>query len=282
MITNLGRKGTYLFVLICIVLISGLELYSTEWARLKLIQYYLDRKNYEIAEEIGMKVIRKRSLAGPLTRKIVEKIGVKWDNAMTLFIEKEVTLAQDEWNSSRSFFAIKRTLLDKLDFRYKTFQALFQPTLLKELNSYKRFNKLVSNLMPYSVETGYLENDIIPELGALSFNCSGGVALDYNLRSIGANLGVKKSVAAIRLRRSAEETRVAPENLSLWISDDNKRYSRYTGKIIFTNGNRSITLDTLNISCQYVKIHCNFKDDKFTLAEDFKSILEIYGPPDFS
>jgi hypothetical protein len=45
---------------------------------------------------------------------------------------------------------------------------------------------------------------------------------------------------------------------------------------------KPLLLDHPDFSCQYLKIHCDFKGDKYTFAEDFESIIKIYGPPDFS
>jgi hypothetical protein len=273
----MSRKGIYILVLICALIILGLELSSTEKVRFKLMEYYFNRKNNKLAVEIGMKIVRKRSLTGPVDSEFKKAMGVKWRNAMTLLIEKEVTLVQEEWNSYRTFFNINSEITSRFE-RIRTFLA---PSLPEGLNIARRYYKLVASMNPYSFEVGFLENDVNPEFGALGFNCSGGVALDCNLRSIGGNLGIKKSVAAIRLQRGVDETRVRPENLSVWISDDNKVYRRYTGSVSFSNETRATLLDHLDFSCQFLKIHCDFKDDKYTLAEDFKRILEIYGPPDF-
>ncbi len=267
--------------LVCALLLSFLTLYSMEWVRLRIMDYCLSKSNYEKAEEIGAKIVRKRALKGPLGRKFIETTGAKYANALRLLIEKERARARKEWNSSRLFFTIDRTTLEGLALRCQRFQALLQSTPLAELNGWGNCNKLDSSPVPYSVETGYLENDVTQESGVISFGTKGGFALDYNFRSIGVDLGSKKPVAAIRLRHYADETRVKPENLSLWISDDNKLFRRYTEKIVFSREAHAILLDNLDFSSRYFKIHCDFKDDRYTFAEDFKNILEVYGPPDF-
>jgi hypothetical protein len=149
------------------------------------------------------------------------------------------------------------------------------------LKAIQKYNRLISAVVPYSAETGVVHNDINLECGSVIFGDTGGVALDYNANSIGANLGCRKSVITIRLRNRAEKTRVRPENLSLWISDNNKLYRRYGGKIKFSKEIKAITLDHLDFTCQYLKIHCDLNDARFTFSEDCKNILEIYGPPNF-
>jgi hypothetical protein len=189
---------------------------------------------------------------------------------------------QKDWINLRSFFIVRQSILDEIIPRIDRIQSILGPDLLRELNGFSRWNRLISTIAPYSAERAFLENDFNPESGFLSFGYSGGVALDYNLRSIGANLGNKKLIVAICLRRWADQTRVKPENLSLWTSDDNRVYSRYIGQITFSNKARAMFLDHLDITCQYLKVHCDFKDDKYTYAEDLKSLIEVHGPTVFN
>jgi hypothetical protein len=280
MITNLGRKGIYILVLIGIVILSGLELYSTEWARLKLMQYYLNRKDFAMATETGTKIIRKRSFSREYDRGSLKRICQQWDNVMTPLVEKEIAAVHKSWNSSRGLFVLNRSIFVEIPSKFERIRIYLAPGLLEELNAWKRYHRFLQNTK-YTIDVGFVDNDVKPETGQLIFSNSGGFALDYNFRSIGANLGNKKRVLGIRLRRWAEETRVRSENLSLWISEDNKLYSRYVGRVTFSNEKKATLLDHLDFTCQYLKVHCDFKDDKYTLAENYKDILEIYGPPDF-
>jgi hypothetical protein len=59
-------KWIYILISGGITVLLALHLYSSEWGRLNLMQYYSNNKKYEIAEEIGFKIIRKRSLYRPL------------------------------------------------------------------------------------------------------------------------------------------------------------------------------------------------------------------------
>ena len=274
------RKVCLFFVLLSVPLLV-LTLYSSESMRFRLMEYYLSKGDYTRAIKIGTKIVNKRKAMGALTEEFTKKGLEQIEIAYAQKISQEIVLAQNEWLSSRSFFKTYHVVLNWIIPLLENYQSLSGRILHEESNLWNQTYKLLSSIKPYAAETGYLNNDLNPESGVLTFGYSGGWALDANLRSIGANLGSKKSVAAIRLRRYEVETRVKSENLSLWISDDNKFYRRYDGEISFSNEGRAMLLDHLNFSCQYLKIHCDFKDDKYTFAEDFKKIIEIYGPPDF-
>jgi hypothetical protein len=257
-----------------------------EWVRLRLMEYCLDKKNYENAEEFGMKIMRKQALSKQFDKESMKRIFETWDHTMTSLIERKLAVVQKEWNISRSYFAINSlinlTILSEMGFRFDRIRILVESNSLERSNSWERYNKLKANIFPYSARIGLVEKDVNPESGSLEFGCSGGIALDYNFRSVGASLEQKRPVVAIRLRRWSEETKVKLENLSIWISDDNKFYRKYTGKITFSNDIRVTTFDNLDFSCQYLKVHFDLDNEKYTLGEDFKNILEIYGPPDFS
>lgn len=271
--------------LLFIVTLCSLSLYSTDWLRLKVVHYHCDKENYAMATDIEMKIIRKKTLSSHFDRNAIIRIFEKSDKPFYLFIEKELSIAQKEWYNSMTFFRAYRNLVNEMGVitsRFEKYRVILGPTLIESLNSWKLYNNYFKNIK-YSIEAGYLDNDTNPETSPLiNFGYSGGFALDCNLRSIGAKLGSKKQIVAIRLRTWGEKTRIKPENLSLWISDDNKLYQRYTGKITFSSEIHAITLDHLNFTCKYLKIHCNLENDKYTFAEDFKKIIETYGPPDFS
>ena len=272
----------YLFAIV-VLSIFLITLLSTEPIRLSLLQYRLSKGSYVAAEEESIKVMRKRHLLGKLDNEFVKRALDLWNISMMGMMDNEIANHKKLWDGSKSFFIFQRGFLGtELAPRFQRIRMLVQPNLIEESTPWKRYQRLASSIKPYSAEVGFAEHDTHPEFQPLSFGQSGGVALDYNLRSIGVNLGMKKPVVAVRLRHWANTTRVRTENLGLWLSDDNKFYRKYNGKIEFSNEAQSITLDRLEVSCQYLKISCNIKDDQYTLAEDFKNILEIHGPPDFS
>ena len=211
-----------MFFVLPLVILSVLTLYSSESVRFYLMEYYLNTEDYTSAIEMGTKIINKRKVTGSLNKEFIKRMGESIEIAYTQKIVQEMAFAQKEWENSRNFFKTNQIILDRIIPFLENQRTLLEPFLQKESNIWNQTYKLLSSMKPYAAETGYLENDFKPESGALTFGYSGGWALDYNLRSIGANLGSKKSVVAIRLRRVAEKTRVKPDNLSIWISNDSK------------------------------------------------------------
>jgi len=212
----------------------------------------------------------------------MDRICVNWDDRMAVLVERQTALAKNQWDEFRTFFAYDKNNFGGLDTLFDKLRFSIGTKLLDEFRAWKQFTEYCESRKPYTTRMGYSDNDLDPAQGVLSnFNYKGSIALDYNLRSVGTDLESIKPIVAIRLRRTTEETRVKPENLSLWISNDNKLYRRYSGKITFSNESRAITLDHLDIIGQFIKIHCDFQNDKYTFVEDFNKIVDIYGPPRF-
>ncbi|MYD50402.1 MAG: hypothetical protein F4W93_02805 [Dehalococcoidia bacterium] len=111
-------------------------------------------------------------------------------------------------------------------------------------------------------------------------------------------------VTRIRLlKRDASPTRVRPENLQLWTSDDNGRYTRldatlsvtervepaprevrnYHGELVVAKGTpvRTLTIDGLNISKRFVAVTTDFTDESGDFINTACGMVEAYGD-DFS
>ena len=263
-----------------IVTLFSLSVYSTEWVRMKFLEYYFNNKYYDMAIDSGIKIIRKGTILGKLDNESMNRICLKLDDLMAILVERQIAFAKNQWNQFRTFFAYDKTNLGGIDSLFDKIRFFLGTKLLNEFPAWKRYLEYCESRKPYIALIGFSDNDLNPAHGILTnFNYTGGFALDYNFRSIGANLLSRKPVVAIRLRRWNQETRVKPENLSIWISDDNKVFRRYIGQITFSNEARAMTLDHLLIVCQFIKIHCDFRDEKSTFAENFRNILSIYGPP---
>lgn len=268
--------------LIFLLTLFGLTLFSSEWIRLKVMEYFSINDNFFMATDMGIKILRKRTILRELNSKTETKFINRLDSSFASFLEENTDLLNKEWNASKVFVGFSRDNLNRINSLYDKMSYFRDPNILEEFISVKHYNLFVQSQKPYIAQTGYLENDLDPFIGRLSnFGYSGGFAIDYRLRSIGANLGSKKPVIAIRLRSGIEKTRVRPENLSLWTSNDNRLYLKHTGNILFFYDSQGITLNLLEITTQYLKIHCNWKDDKYTFANNLNSILSIYGPPYF-
>jgi len=273
------KRTFLLFLFISILFI--LTLSSSEWARCRLLEYYLNEEDYQSAMEVARKMIVKRKAINSLNENLIHRISTLLETAYIKNTEHAIKCARERWETSKRFFDVIQIANEKIILPFKDYDVLSGHILLKDTNLWKQLEKLILSLKSYTFITGFSDNDVSPESGPLTFGHTGSVALDCRLRSIGANLGEKKPVAGIRLRRWQKETRVKPDNLSLWISDDNKSYRRYAGQIHFSTEDRAITIDRLDITCRFLKVHCDFKDDQYTFAENFKNILEIFGPPAF-
>ena len=107
-------------------------------------------------------------------------------------------------------------------------------------------------------------------------------------------------VSRIRLlKRDASPTRVRPENLRLWTSDDNGRYTRlnapfavtervepapsevrnYYGELVVAKGAsvRTLTIDGLNISERFVVVTTDFTDETGDFINTACGMVEAYG-----
>ena len=107
-------------------------------------------------------------------------------------------------------------------------------------------------------------------------------------------------VSRIRLlKRDASPTRVRPENLQLWTSKDNGRYSRldaalsvterlepapcevrnYYGELVVAKGApvRTLTIDGLNIRERFVVVTTDFKDEAGDFINTACGMVEAYG-----
>lgn len=249
---------------------------------MNFMEHYFHNKYYDMAIDRGIQIIRKRAILRKSSNESMNRICEKWDNLMEVLVERHITFAKNQWNEFRTFFVYDEINFGGIETLFIRIRFIIGDYLVDAFHSWKNFNKFCNAKKPYVLQLGYIDNDLNPALGKLTnFNYSGGIALDYNLRSIGANLGSIKPIVAIRLRNIREETRVKPENLSLWISNDNKLYCKYSGKITFSNESRAMTLDHLDIVGQFLKIHCDYKDVKYTFEENFNNFLNIYGPPLF-
>ncbi len=108
------------------------------------------------------------------------------------------------------------------------------------------------------------------------------------------------SVRRIRLlKRDASPTRVRPENLQLWTSDDNGRYTRldttlsvtervepaprevrnYHGELVVAKGTpvRTLMIDGLNINERFVAVTTDFTDESGDFINTTYGMVEAYG-----
>ena len=125
---------------------------------------------------------------------------------------------------------------------------------------------------------GWLESDSDPATGRLAFGEVGGVAFDYNLRSIGLDLLAARQVSGLVLTASPDfkpTTRLEASDLRIWFSDDNATWTEQSGWSGTKDG-LTITMNGPAATTRYVKITQPYSDKAFTFAgymQDFIHVL---------
>ncbi len=111
---------------------------------------------------------------------------------------------------------------------------------------------------------GFIEGDYVPQSGKISsWSPSTPVALDYNKRSIGIDLGETKAVGKIELVNRSSSTRITQSDYSLYISDDNEAYTKvdqWQFRESVVNGQLVHVFILPEISTRYVKIGTRYED----------------------
>ena len=190
-------------------------------------------------------------------------------------LQKDMQLLENKWNSSGSYNDFEGNLFD-LENRIAPLRLYLLPrnkTHEQILNAYKALTAEDS----FTYKVGYVAGDYDPGKGPFNFSATGGFALDKNNHSLGADLGEAKRVVALRLNSQDEKYRIKPENLSLWYSNDNKIFYKYWGGLKIYLEIKSIFIDQIVLNHRYLKINCNLNDNNYTFAENFNTMLKIYG-----
>jgi hypothetical protein len=131
---------------------------------------------------------------------------------------------------------------------------------------------------------GFVGNDLDPATGNLGgWAPSGGLAFDYQRRSIGIDLRTPIEVTGVTLQDDdvtypPAGTRLTAADLAIWVSDTNsgdwRRLADWT--VARTNGG-AFVLSGPAVTTRYLKISQPYGDTKFTFANDFARILQITG-----
>jgi hypothetical protein len=266
---------------IILVILFSLIPPSSGIFRLKSMEQFSANNNFYMTTVMGLKILRKGMILSESPDETQVNFLNKLDNSFASFLERNMVLFYKEWSASKIFLGFSQKDLNRINSLYDEMKHYRNPDILEGLPVAKHYNLFIQSQKPYIAQTGCLENDVDPSIGRLNFDYSGEFALDYHLRSIGATLGSKKTVVKINLRSGDGKTRIRPINLSLWISNDNILYLKHNEYIVFSNDSQGITLYLPKITTQYLKVHCDFEDDNYTFVNNFKNILNIYGPPTF-
>lgn len=247
-------------------------------------------RNVQLRSKISKNDIGLENLFHPIARKLL--IEGTYNSTFTnktyndirsnIFhnLDLKMMLLSKDWEESNSYLSYEQNL----NYLQKKFNPLIPyliPKNLSQKNIIISYNYLSFTNMNIS-KIGYVEGDHDPSKGQITFSCNGGFALDKNERSIGCDLGEEKKVSALRLNSSTPKYRIESNNLSVWISNDNKSYCNNKGNLFFYFYDHSILIDKLDIFARYIKIHCNLKEGNYTFSENFNNILTAYAPPRFN
>ncbi|MFD0961440.1 DUF2341 domain-containing protein [Paenibacillus chungangensis] len=127
---------------------------------------------------------------------------------------------------------------------------------------------------------GFTLSDHNPSTGALSdFGATYGFALDYDYRSVGADLGEEQSFNSIELSGTQPLSRVEKPDLSLYVSNDNATYTKVQDWDFLKLGER-IILYNFSETARYVKVHNHFDDPGFTYQNaNLQQMMKVFNRP---
>ena len=143
-----------------------------------------------------------------------------------------------------------------------------------------QMNPNISEAKQYTGTVGYLDNDVNPSTGAIqNWGYSQAVALDYQYRSIGIDLGNVKTLNLVRLIEDTGPSRIKKSDLSLYTSPDNVHYTKVDDWDFYKKDN-VITLYNLSLTDRYVKIHGHFEDGNFSFSNtNLQNMVEVEHLP---
>lgn len=131
---------------------------------------------------------------------------------------------------------------------------------------------------------GFAEADLSPGstpigIGNLLYSDSP-IALDYNTRSIGLDLGVSRPVTGLLLRGDAtvsgsSTTRLDPSNVTIWASDTNTNDWTIVSGWSGTKSGLELSFTGPSINKRYVKVTHPFSDTGWTFANLIQEIISV-------
>lgn len=277
--TGLIRVVYRTLVSSCRILLFLLTVFFLYAFSLDPLRNYTDHSGSNLDTTIFYQTVRKRLVDGTYHLTYTDNYYNHIRTSIFNNLDAKLATLEKEWKRSKSYRDIE-TNRSRLRFYFDPLIPYLIPQDKLQQNILSNYDFMKqTNIHSYKV--GYVEGDYYPETGSIDFDGKGGVALDYNSRSIGVDLGKVKSIVALRLNSWTEKYRIKSPNLSLWVSNDNKAFYPYCGKSYTYLDSNSIFVEGLDISSRYIKINCNLRDRNYTFAGDFKSIITIFAPPHF-
>jgi len=116
---------------------------------------------------------------------------------------------------------------------------------------------------------GLTEADLNPTRSSLTkLGVVEKVAVDFNHRSVGADLGVATRVTGIEMPNLNPSNDLTARELSLYVSDDNATWSR-VAPARFVNVGHAIAATGFDVTTRFIKVHCHRETtewDRFTFV----------------
>ncbi|WJH32844.1 discoidin domain-containing protein [Paenibacillus sp. CC-CFT747] len=206
----------------------------------------------------------------------VEMSGVRFDSRM----EQGRTL-------HRFTFAPVKAQFFKVNSLYSDSSWKWQLTnLQRDVKAYGPGSELGGQLG--FTRIGYLDEDANPESSPMrNWGHSADLALDYNGRSLGMDMGSIKTVGAVTLTDSNSAARGDKTSYSVYTSSDDSRYTlipseqiRWSQTLIDNRLVYTIGFEQ-PLTTRYLKIHTNYRDSDFSfvLSGAARSQIRVYAPP---
>ena len=140
---------------------------------------------------------------------------------------------------------------------------------------------------------GFVSNDKAPATGSAGFGSTAPFAFDVGLNSIAADLGSVKEVNYIKLYDNDSESRIARQDLSIYVSDDNVTYTKIKDFTLRRDGN-VYHLYNFSAAARYIKVNQAFFETNAAVAalapldyyasfkaENLQKMMNVYNMPLF-
>jgi len=139
---------------------------------------------------------------------------------------------------------------------------------------------MVDTMYRHAAMIGYADNDRLPASGTgARFGSNEAFDFDWNLRSLVADLGENRPVNYIKLFDLDGENRLAAQDLSIWLSDDNIHYEKVKDFTLRRTGN-AYHLYNFEGTARYVKVHQTHFETNSAISglQAFDSFATFTGP----
>lgn len=120
---------------------------------------------------------------------------------------------------------------------------------------------------------GHIKNDMNPYTGVFAdFSVNEVIALDKDYSSIGIDLKSVQTVNRVILTDGDDVSRVEKRDLSLYVSNDNKEYTRIKDWDFLKMGSKYY-LYNFETNARYVKVHCHYDSLEYISPEEKVSFI---------